>query len=90
MEETSYKAVVQKTIGDGKHGPYSKASSDVLGATITFSLLPNVWNESRLPEEGDIVILSEVRRKRAGWRAESGRFYRPSDEKTERSVTKEK
>ncbi len=81
-KETStenYRAVVQKVFEKGEHGPYAKARAKGLG-TITFSLDRKVWKESREPEEGDIVILSEVRQKRAGWRAESGRFVRPSDE----------
>ena len=83
MDNENYKALVQKTFAEGSHGPFAKASSEELG-TITFSLNPNVWKESRLPEEGDYVVLSDIRAKRAGWRAESGRFFKPSDETTRR------
>ncbi len=75
----SFSAIVQKTFAEGVHGPYAKASSEELGS-VTFSLKPEVWQEKRQPEEGDVVILSDIRKKRSGWRAYSGRFYRPSDQ----------
>lgn len=77
MDKKTYNGIVQKIFPQGSHGPYAKASSDI--GTITFSLLPKVWKESRPPEEGEFVVLSEVTMKRAGWRAGSGRFYGPSD-----------
>ncbi len=83
MDDKSYIATVQKTFASGRHGPYAKASSEI--GTITFSQEPPVWKEERKPEEGDTVVLSDVRKKRAGWRAESGRFFRPFDEKTQQS-----
>lgn len=73
-----YIAVVEKVILDGKHGPYAVARCDQLG-TVTFSLDRNVWREKDLPTEGFRVMLSDVREKRAGWRAMRGRFVRPSD-----------
>jgi hypothetical protein len=79
MAKTTYTAVVEKTISDGKHGSYAVASSEDLG-TITFSLDPSVWQEEDWPEGGNVVVLSKVRKKRAGWRAHSGRFFQPSDE----------
>ncbi len=82
MGDATYKAIVQKTFALGKHGPYAKASSEELG-TITFSLNGKVWKEDRSPEEGDVVILSDVRLKHAGWRAESGRFFKPSDQQAQ-------
>ena len=82
MDNKSYTAIVQKTFADGRHGPFAKASSEI--GTITFSQEPPVWTEDRKSEEGDTVVLSDVRKKRAGWRAESGRFFRPSDEQTQK------
>jgi hypothetical protein len=76
-----YPAVVQKVIAEGRHGPYAKAKCEDpanLG-TITFSLDSSVWQEETWPEEGDYVILTQVKKKRAGWRAQSGRFFTPSD-----------
>ena len=82
------KAVVQKLIREGKHGPFAVATSDQLSGSVTFSLEPTVWRESDWPEEGTVVLLGELRQKRAGWRAKYGRFLKPSDEQkqqTERS-----
>ena len=69
--------IVQRTV-DGKHGPYAVASSESLG-NVTFSLDPTVWLEKDPPERGEEVVLSDLRKKRAGWRAHSARFLRPSD-----------
>lgn len=74
----SYLAIVEKVILDGKHGPYAVASLPKVG-TVTFSLSRSVWKEKSMPEEGVRVILSDLREKRAGWRAMSARFKRPSD-----------
>ncbi|KKR45941.1 MAG: hypothetical protein A3G47_00995 [Candidatus Zambryskibacteria bacterium RIFCSPLOWO2_12_FULL_39_45] len=88
MENESYTAVVQKVMDNGKHGPYVVATNEKIG-TITFSLEPLVWQEKGRPERGNIVVLSEIRKKRAGWRANSGRFFRPSDEQSETKHSKE-
>ncbi len=40
MEST--KAVVQKLIREGKHGPYAVATSNHLEGSVTFSLEPTV------------------------------------------------
>ena len=77
-DDIEYSAVVDKIIGDGKHGPYAVAFSDELGY-ITFSLDPEVWQEKKFPDPGMCVLLSQIRKKRAGWRAETGRYVRPSD-----------
>lgn len=79
------KAVVQKIIPSGEHGPYAVATSDHLKGSVTFSLEPTVWEEDEWPEEGTMVFLGKLRKKRAGWRAKYGRFLKPSDEQTERS-----
>lgn len=78
------KSVVQKVVSRGKHGPFAVATSETVEGSITFSLDKSVWHESDLPKEGVMVMLSDLRKKRAGWRAMSGRFYQPSDEQTER------
>lgn len=82
------KAIVQKVVREGKHGPFAVATSDQLKGSVTFSLEPTVWKEKEWPEEGTAVFLEELRQKRAGWRAKQGRFWEPSDEQpqqTERS-----
>jgi len=73
-----YPAIVQKVFPHGRHGPYAKARSESLGS-VTFSLDPSVWREARWPDEGTCVILSDVHKKRAGWRAQECRFERPED-----------
>ena len=78
MKSTT-RAVVQKTV-NGRHGPYAVATSDSIRGSITFSLHPPVWGERDIPEAGVSVLLSDIRQKRAGWRAMSGRLLRPSDE----------
>jgi len=74
-------AVIQKVVNDGNHGPYAVATCEGLKGSITFSLEKPVWNEKDRPNRGDIVILDDIRKKRAGWRAQKARFLRPSDEK---------
>lgn len=79
------KAVVQKVIREGKHGPFAFATSDQLKGSVTFSLEPTVLREKEWPEEGVMVFLGELRQKRAGWRAKQGRFWKPSDEQTQQT-----
>lgn len=78
-----YTAVVSK-VENGTHGPYALAGSEELSGSISFSLKPPVWTERTHPEPGSVVILSDITKKRAGWRANSGRFFRPEDEKAEK------
>lgn len=75
----SYTAVVQNVVPRGRHGPYAVAKSDEVGL-ITFSLDSPVWEEEDWPDPGSYVVLTRVRKKRAGWRAQRGRFLDPSDE----------
>lgn len=79
MDSKSYTAIVQRVYLDGKHGPYAVALSTEIG-NITFSLKPPVWTEKYFPEGGSVIVLSEIVKKRAGWRANCGRFLEPSDE----------
>lgn len=73
--------VVQKVCLYGRHGPYAIATVEGVGS-VTFSLEEEVWDEEDFPEEGEIVVLSRLRKKRAGWKAMAGRRYRLSDQKT--------
>jgi hypothetical protein len=77
-QEKEYLATVIKVVKVGTHGPYAIAISNELGS-ITFSLEKPVWRESSWPDGGTSVMLSQIRRKRAGWRAMSGRSFGPSD-----------
>lgn len=78
MEQVFF-ARVQKIL-PGRHGPYVFARSAEIRGSITFSLNPQVWQESSQPTEGEIVVLSDLRRKDAGWRAHCARFMRPGDQ----------
>ncbi len=82
MSKNETKATVQKVIPKGKHGPFAIATSESLKGSITFSLEPTVWLEKDWPEEGAIVLLTKLRKKRAGWRAKQGRHWVLSDEQT--------
>ena len=77
--EESYQAIVEKIIHKGRHGPYAVATNEELG-TITFALDSSVWQEKDCPEAGMYVVLSQIRKKRAGWRATKGRYFGPSDQ----------
>ncbi len=77
--DKGYQAIVEKIILGGRHGPYAVARSPELGS-ITFSLDSEIWQEKDWPEPGICVMLSQIRKKRAGWRAKHGRFINPSDE----------
>lgn len=83
--DTYIKAVVEKVFPEGRHGPYVVATSDRIEGSVTFSLEPTVWKEDEWPEEGTEVLLENLRKKRAGWRAKKGRFWKLSDEQAERS-----
>lgn len=78
-DETVIQAVVDRIVRNGRHGPYAVAKSPAIGF-ITFSLDPSVWRETEWPEPGTWVVLSKLSKKRAGWRAKQGRFFKPSDE----------
>ncbi len=80
MTRETYEAIVEKIVRSGPRGPYAVARSTELGI-ITVSLEPPVWNEREFPEREDVILLSSIREKRAGWRAHSGRFVTPSDKK---------
>ncbi len=78
--DNTYTAYVQKVLAKGKHGPYAVAREETIGL-ITFALDRDVWHEETWPEQGSCVMLSDVQKKRAGWRALKGRFFRPEDER---------
>jgi hypothetical protein len=71
--------VVEKIIEKGRHGPYAVVRTEEL-ETVTLSLNQDAWQEKDRPEPGMYVILSDLRKKRAGWRALKGRYVKPSDE----------
>ena len=78
MDNKTYVAIVQTIVKNGKHGPYAVVQLDELGF-VTFSLKEEVWTEKKFPELGSYVVLSDITKKRGGWRADHGRFLQPSD-----------
>jgi hypothetical protein len=78
--QKTYRVIIEKIIRGGRHGPYAVGTSTELTGSVTFSLDPPVWNEGEYPERGTYVVLSNLQKKRAGWRAQHGRFLRPTDE----------
>ncbi len=69
MSETApIRAVVEKVIPKGRHGPYAVARNEEVGS-ITFSLASPVWTEGDYPEAGEVVLLSSLREMQKGWRA---------------------
>jgi hypothetical protein len=85
--DQTYRAVVQRIIRDGPHGPFAicTLSGNVAVGSVTFSLDSHVWPEQIWPEPGTLVVVSDVVKKRAGWRAHSARFVRLSDEQATHS-----
>jgi hypothetical protein len=79
-------AVVEMIDPNGKHGPYFEARPKDLKilkrlGRITASLEDKkVWLEVDWPEEGLEVLLWDLRKKKAGWRAYKARFLRPEDD----------
>lgn len=62
--------------------PYAVAESPLVTGNITFTLTKDnsVWEENSHPEIGTFVVLSELRKRDAGWRALKARYLQPSDE----------
>ncbi len=83
MDKESYQAVVQKVVHEGKHGPYVVTKCEAVETgTVTFSYDEETWHEKKEPKPGNVVLISGVIKKRAGWRATSARFLEPADEQT--------
>ncbi|MEI7719964.1 MAG: hypothetical protein WCI89_02015 [bacterium] len=75
------RAVVQSVVPEGRHGPFAFATSeDERALSVSFSLNQEVWKEEHSPERGSFVMLGQLSRKRAGWRAAYARFLKPTDE----------
>jgi hypothetical protein len=76
------KAVIHRVYAGGPHGDYALALPKDSGPIdkLTFSLNPSVWKENNRPQEGEIVRLSQLVEKRAGWQAKEARFWSVEDE----------
>jgi hypothetical protein len=64
----------------GAHGEFVVTTARGIPGSITFSLSPDVWHEESRPQQGIKVVVSDLRKKRAGWRAYHARYMRPSDQ----------
>jgi len=63
----------------GGNNRYARATVANIGV-VTFSLQPPVWQEDMpSPERGTYVVMSNIYRKKGGWRAERCRLLRPGD-----------
>ncbi|MFI5240413.1 MAG: hypothetical protein ACHQUB_01770 [Candidatus Saccharimonadia bacterium] len=82
MEATEHLNATVQAVLPGPHGPYVVATAVGLFGSITFALSEPVWLETDTPERGAMVVLSDLRRKQAGWRALSARYFRPEDEQS--------
>lgn len=82
MGTEEVEAVVQKIV-EGQHGDYAITTSEKIEGSITFSLekKDEVWQEKNYPEPGVYVVLSELCKKRNGWRARVARFLKPNNNK---------
>ncbi len=78
-------AVVQAVL-TGRHGDYVVTRSGQVVGSITFSLDSGVWQGSERPKSGEVVMLSDIRPKRAGWRAHKARYVQLSDRITSSST----
>ena len=85
MNQKQIHAVVQMVV-EGDRGPYAVATASDFEGSITFSLDPSVWQESIRPGRGTHVILSNLERKQAGWRANKVRLLQPEDEQASSKV----
>ena len=80
MAQNAVRATVQYVDLNGRHGPYATATTKKVKGTITFSLDDDVWHENTVPQNGMIVVLSDLHKRSRGWRAMSARLLTPSDE----------
>lgn len=62
--------------------PYAITTSEGTSGTVTFSLWPKVWVETRWPRAGERVVIDDLRKNDHGWRAYKARFLRLEDEES--------
>ena len=76
LNNHSYESVVDK-VEDGPHGLFAFAKRISDNLVITFSCKPPTWTEPHLPRPGDVVVCSDVHKRRSGWCAEKAEAKRP-------------
>jgi hypothetical protein len=76
--------IVDRIVPDGPHGPYAVTKTDDprIGGFITFGMgnEENAWTEKIWPSEGDAIHLSNLKKRRGGWRAEKARPWMLEDD----------
>jgi hypothetical protein len=78
--DEKYLAVVRDIIENGQYGAYGVAVSAQIRGTITFSLSPEVWQNKVKPQPGFEILVWDIVKKPAGWRALQARLFKPSDD----------
>jgi hypothetical protein len=73
LGDGTLKAVVTD-LGNGEYGDYGITYADGFTGSITFSLKPECWTESKRPKKGDVVSLSNISKSGNGWRANKASF----------------
>ncbi len=84
MAKREYQAIFEG-VESGDHGPYGVTRCDEMEGSITIHLTQKQVDRGRVPDNGTFLILSDLRRKPDGWRAQHWRYMRPSDEKNSKS-----
>ncbi len=79
LPKSEYVAVVGSIVAHGKHGAYAVSHCKQVDGAVTFGLNTPVWMECDWPEPGMEVLVTELRKKRAGWRAMKARYVQPED-----------
>ena len=80
MTDPQVRAVVVDVVRPEDKAPYAVTRREDTDELVTITLQKRYWREGDDPESGDTVLLSKFRKTGKGWRAMSGRFFRPSDE----------
>lgn len=70
----TFHAFVTGVDQNGQHGPFAYAHCNEQNVDITFMLSADVWQGNSIPEIGDEVILWDLKKRHAGWRALGARF----------------
>lgn len=63
-----------------KQGDHIAFTSTKTHGVVTFKISSDVWSGDGPPQKGEIVMLSNLRRFRKGWRASKARRFILSDE----------
>ena len=80
----SYTATVS-AVKKGRGGLlYAVAWAKGIVGSITFTLVPSVWTETRDPHEGEQIVLSELTKFRQGWRAFKAERQQPRSEQPQK------